>query len=37
MKHVKATSKVRHAELNYEELIEKVLCLIDPQAEKCQP
>jgi hypothetical protein len=36
MKHIKATSKVRKAELNYEELITKVLCMVDPEAEKCQ-
>jgi hypothetical protein len=38
MKHITVTSKVRQAvEMDIEALIEKVLCMVDPEAEKCTP
>ncbi len=37
MKHIITTSKVRQAELNYEEMLDKLVCMVMPESEKCEP
>jgi hypothetical protein len=40
MKHITKTSRIQPVQaeccINYEEILDKVVCLVNPEAEKCE-